>query len=92
MAHRLVAQAPCHRNPIAERTVNGMEALIELARLIELLNNPAAVMPTNPREAVLHYFGLPPLDAMERMDDEERKVIRERVKRGTTPAEHPPGL
>jgi hypothetical protein len=70
---------PVAQEPDRERTVNGMEALIELARLIELLNNPAAVMPTNPREAVLHYFGLPPLDAMERMDDEERKVIRERV-------------
>jgi len=66
-------------NPIAERTVNGMESLIELARLAELLNNPDAVMPPNPREAVLRYFGLPRLDAIERMDDEERKEMRERV-------------
>jgi hypothetical protein len=66
-------------NPIAERTVNGMEALIELARLSELLKNPTAVMPASPREAVLRYFGFPRLDAIERMDDEERKAMRERV-------------
>jgi hypothetical protein len=66
-------------NPIAERTVNGMEALIELARLSELLQNPRSVMPTNPRDAVLRYFGLPRLDAIERMDDEERKAMHERV-------------
>jgi hypothetical protein len=66
-------------NPIAERTVNGMESLIELARLAELLKNPAAVMPANPRDAVLRYFGLPRLDEIERMDDEQRKEMRERV-------------
>jgi hypothetical protein len=66
-------------NPIAERAVNGMESLIELARQVELMNNPAAVMPANPREAVLRYFGLPRLDAIERMEDEERKEMRERV-------------
>jgi hypothetical protein len=66
-------------NPIAERTVNGMEALIELARLSELLTNPMAVMPANPREAVLRYFGFPRLDSIERTDDEERKAMRERV-------------
>jgi hypothetical protein len=32
-------------NPIAERTINGMEALIELKRLNELILNPKAVMP-----------------------------------------------
>lgn len=66
-------------NPIAERAVNGMESLIEHARLSELAKNPAAVMPPNSREAVLRYFGLPRLDAIERMDDEERKEMRERV-------------
>jgi hypothetical protein len=74
-------------NPIAERLVNGMEAIIELARLRELLTNSTASMPTSPREAVLRYFGLPRLDAMERMDDEERKVMRDRVdsvRRGLT--------
>src|SRR6516225_6625704 len=33
-------------NPIAERLVNGMEAIIELARLRELLNNASAPTPT----------------------------------------------
>lgn len=66
-------------NPIAERLVNGMEALIELARLSELITDPAAVMPASPRDAVMRYFGLPRLDAIERMDDEERKEMRERV-------------
>jgi hypothetical protein len=66
-------------NPIAERAVNGMESLIELARLSELLRDPSAVMPANPRQAVLRYFGLPRLDAIERMDKEKRKELRERV-------------
>ena len=42
-------------NPLAERLVNGMESLIELARLKELKGNPSAVMPDNPRTAVLRY-------------------------------------
>src|SRR5262249_22146860 len=61
-------------NPLAERLVNGMESLIELARLRELLANPAAPVPPNPREAVLRYFGFPKLDFIERLDDEERKA------------------
>lgn len=63
-------------NPLAERLVNGMEALIELARLRELLKNPAAVLPDNPRAAVLRYFGFPKLDSIERLDDDERKEKR----------------
>jgi hypothetical protein len=66
-------------NPLAERLVNGMESLIEHARLRELLTNPAAVMPGTPREAVLRYFGFPKLDQIERMDDEERKEMRARA-------------
>jgi hypothetical protein len=66
-------------NPIAERLVNGMEAIIELARLHELLAKSDAPMPASPREAALRYFGLPRLDAAERMDDEGRKTVRERV-------------
>src|ERR1700722_2217630 len=60
-------------NPLAERLVNGMESLIELARLRELLKNSAAAMPTSPRDAVLRYFGFPRIDSIERLDDEERK-------------------
>src|SRR5689334_21838603 len=66
-------------NPIAERAVNGMEVLVELARLTELFRDSSARMPANPRDAVLRYFGLPRLDAFERMDDQERKELRERV-------------
>lgn len=66
-------------NPIAERLVNGMEAVIELARTRELLVDGSAPMPLSPREAVLRYFGLPRLDAIERLDDEERKALRDRV-------------
>ena len=66
-------------NPLAERLVNGMESLIELARLKELKGNPSAVMPDNPRTAVLRYFGFPKMDGIERLDDEERKAKRELV-------------
>jgi hypothetical protein len=61
-------------NPLAERLVNGMEALIELARLRETAKDPKANMPPSPREAVLRYFGFPRLDQIERLDDDERKV------------------
>src|SRR5713226_9256500 len=47
-------------NPIAERSINGMESLIELARRLELLKDPSAPMPKSPREAVMRYFSLPP--------------------------------
>jgi hypothetical protein len=60
-------------NPLAERLVNGMESLIELARLRELQKNSSAPVPSSPREAVLRYFGFPKLDSIERLEDEERK-------------------
>lgn len=66
-------------NPLAERLVNGMESLIELARLKELLKDPTATMPTTARDAVLRYFGFPRMDSIERLDDAERKLTRERV-------------
>lgn len=53
--------------PIAERTINGMEALIELMRRLELLQDPSAPVPQSPREAVNRYFSLPPLDQIPRM-------------------------
>lgn len=55
-----LAGAP--ENPIAERTVNAMEAIIELERLRELKAQPGEPEPESPREAVMRYFGLPPLD------------------------------
>lgn len=61
-------------NPLAERLVNGMESLIELARLRELAKDPTALVPINPREAVSRYFGFPKLDMIERLEDEERKA------------------
>ena len=48
--------------PLAERLVNGMEALIELKRLRELRQSPTASVPNSPREAVARYFSLPSLD------------------------------
>src|SRR5215831_18119708 len=40
-------------NPIAERMINAMEALIELERRRELLRNPNEPAPSSPREAVM---------------------------------------
>ena len=34
---------------------------------------PDAPVPTSPRDAVLRYFGFNRLDAIERLDDEERR-------------------
>src|SRR5947207_15619197 len=51
-------------NPPAERLINGMEAVIELMRRRELLNDANAPMPQSPREAVERYFRLPRLDAI----------------------------
>lgn len=54
-------------NPLAERTVNCMEALIEMARREEVLEDASAPMPPSPRAAVLRYFSLPPLDQLPKM-------------------------
>jgi hypothetical protein len=51
-------------NPAVERTINAMEALIELFRRLELLRDPNAPAPQSPREAVARYFNLPPLDQL----------------------------
>lgn len=63
-------------NPIAERLVNGMEALIELMRLIEADQDPDKLPPESPRDAVLRYFGLPKLDVLEGYSDDKRKKLR----------------
>jgi hypothetical protein len=47
-------------NPIAERAINSMEAMIELQRRLELLKDPSSPVPQSPREAVMRYFSLPP--------------------------------
>jgi len=60
-------------SPIAERLVNGMEAVIELERLRELAKDKEALMPGSPRDAVMRYFGLPRLDFIPHMDDFDAK-------------------
>jgi hypothetical protein len=68
-------------NPMAERAVNGMEALIEMARQQELLADPSVPAPTSPRDAVLRYFGLPSLDTLPKLDDSPAsKAVRERAR------------
>lgn len=68
-------------NPIAERTVNGMEAIIELARLRELLTNSIVKAPTSPRDAVNRYFSLPPLDQLPKLDDStQSKATRSKAR------------
>lgn len=49
-------------NPLAERLINGMEAIIEMMRQRELVLQPTVAAPMSPREAVQRYFKLPPLD------------------------------
>lgn len=66
-----IKQANQPVNPIAERTVNGMEAMIEMARHRELLANASAAPPTSPRDAVLRYFSIPSLDQLPKLDASE---------------------
>jgi hypothetical protein len=63
-------------NPIAERLINGMEAIIELRRQEELKKSPDAPAPSSPREAVKRYFGLPPLDEVPDASKEIREQAR----------------
>jgi hypothetical protein len=51
-------------NPIAERTVNGMEARIELERQRELKTHPGTPPPSSPRDAAMRYFDLPSLSSL----------------------------
>ena len=72
-----INQANLPVNPIAERVINGMEAIIELARQREFLADPTALAPTSPRDAVNRYFGIPPLDELPKLDKSEAsKAIR----------------
>jgi hypothetical protein len=76
-----IKQANYPVNPIAERAINGMEALIELARQRELLERPDADPPASPRDAVSRYFGLPPLDQLPKLDDSPTsKAVRGRAR------------
>jgi hypothetical protein len=68
-------------NPIAERSVNGMEALIEMARQRELIAAPTAAAPVSPRDAVSRYFKIPPLDQLPKLPDgPDSKATRVRAR------------
>jgi hypothetical protein len=68
-------------NPIAERGVNSMEAIIEMARQRELLKDGTSKEPSTPRDAVKRYFGLPPLDQLPKLDDAiSSKETREKAR------------
>lgn len=76
-----IKQANQPVNPIAERTVNGMEALIELARQRELVKDLSAAPPASPRDAVARYFGLPALDQLPKLDESpQSKEVRNRAR------------
>jgi hypothetical protein len=64
-----IKQANYPVNPIAERTINGMEALIELERQRELLANPGSIDPISPRDAVKRYYELPSLDELPKLGE-----------------------
>jgi hypothetical protein len=53
--------------PIAERTINAMESLIELEHRREVLKDPMSQDPQSPRQAVMRYFALPPLDQIPKL-------------------------
>lgn len=72
-----IKQANQPVSPIAERTVNGMEALIEMARQREISTNANIAAPVTPRDAVTRYFGIPSLDQLPKLDNSpQSKVIR----------------
>ena len=78
-----LAGAP--ENPIAERTVNSFEAMIEMMRQLEIRNGYVAP-PSTPREAVQRYFDLPPLSEVPKLHQlingqQPRKFVRELAKR-----------
>lgn len=76
-----IKQANYPVNPIAERTVNGMEAIIERERQRELMNDPRSPDPASPREAVKRYFGLPALDELPKLDaSDSSKAIRAKAR------------
>ena len=76
-----IKQANQPVNPIAERAVNGMEAIIEMARHRELLFSSSAGAPASPRDAVARYFGVPLLDQLPKLDHTPlSKEIRARAR------------
>lgn len=86
-------------NPIAERTVNAFEAIIEMKRQLEMRSSSTPA-PRSPREAVARYFDLPPLSEVPKLRQPIRgqqpaKYIRQlatdirvRLVRGGTPSQY----
>lgn len=86
-------------NPLGERTINSMEALIELHRRLELLNGQVQ-SPISPRDAVRRYFDLPPLEDIPKLQRPIRgkkpreyvrelaKLIRVKLIRSTRPTQY----
>ncbi|MGH9904021.1 MAG: hypothetical protein ACRD8U_00390 [Pyrinomonadaceae bacterium] len=76
-----IKQANYPVNPIAERAINGMDALIEQARQRELLEDSQSADPQSPRDAVNRYFDLPPLDELPKLDNSPAsKAIRTKAR------------
>ncbi len=76
-----IKQANQPVNPIAERAINGMEALIEMARQREIAAHPSTPAPSSPRDAVSRYFGIPSLDMLPKLDDSAAsKAIRAKAR------------
>lgn len=86
-------------NPIAERTVNAFEAMIEMRRQVEVKTSQLPP-PRSPREAVARYFDLPPLSEIPKLRGQIRgeqpgkyirqvaKEIRVRLVRGGSPSQY----
>jgi hypothetical protein len=69
--------------PIAERLINGMEALVELQRQRELAKSADAEPPPSPRSAVSRYFGIPPLDQLPTSSNDVRATARNMARKLT---------
>ncbi|HKM83823.1 MAG TPA: hypothetical protein VJY15_23065 [Candidatus Acidoferrum sp.] len=86
-------------NPIAERTINAMESMIELHRQLEI-RKANSDPPTSPRAAIKRYFDLPQLSELPRRQQPIRgirpreyarnvaKNIRVRLVRQARPVEY----
>jgi hypothetical protein len=66
--------------PIAERLINGMEAIVELHRRRAKAGANECPPPQSPRAAVERYFSLPPLDLLPSADRGTRDAARELAK------------
>jgi len=65
-------------NPLAERAINAMEAVIEMMRLRELKQKPNSPAPKSAREAVQRYFDIPALPELARLPRSHEVRVRAR--------------